>query len=446
MNKQVRLHSSFYYLIGTQTLSNAADIIYIMGIVSLVMAGTDSILAGVFVPFFRSSSQLISGLIASLMLVRFRLNRLLLFCQLGQFVIFAVLALYLWVYRDSASLTVIFSLIFGMSFLDGWTTPARNSLVPRLVHRDELLRANGMISVSDQIIRCAGWAMGGILVAWIGALPTLMLAGIFYAVAMVFTAFIREPEKHEQEIMPDMTPSLIAQRGEAASPEEEKTASLHTGSEREYMKTLTEGWKLIWRIRKVRTMIFMDMVDMLGGSVWVGAFILAFVVQVLQQSEEWWGFINTAYFAGAIGGGLLVVGMVRWLQGREFRAMLLGIAIYAVLTLVFAVTTNPYISLLLVVAMGPAAELAAVNRRTLLQLSVTREQLPKLLSAQDATLNFTFCISLLIMGWIAEQFGIVNLYLLAGLMSVCALIVGIFSRSAFQQDATMKHSEKSLNS
>ncbi|WP_046226775.1 MFS transporter [Paenibacillus dauci] len=440
MNKPIRLHPSFYYLIGTQTLSNAADIIYIMGIVSLVMAGTDSILAGVFVPFFRSSSQLLSGLVASLMLVRFRLARLLLFCQFGQFVIFAVLALYLWVSREQASLPLIFTLIFAMSFLDGWTTPARNSLVPRLVHRDELLRANGMVSVSDQIIRCAGWAMGGILVAWIGALPTLMLAGIFYAVAMVFTAFIREPQTAEVENSANAVDApVIAQRGEAAAPDDEQIAPAPASSEREYIKTLTEGWQLIWRKPKIRTLIFMDMVDMLGGSVWVGAFILAFVVQVLHQGEEWWGFINTAYFAGAIGGGLLVVGLVRWLNGREFRAMLLGIGIYSILTLVFAVTTNPYISLLLVVAMGPVAELAAVNRRTLLQLSVTREQLPKLLSAQDATLNFTFCISLLIMGWIAEQFGIVNLYLLAGIMSVCALVVGLLSRSAFRQKETISH-------
>ncbi|WP_411343060.1 MFS transporter [Paenibacillus sp. WLX1005] len=416
-------HRSFYYLIGTQTVSNAADIIYIMGLVSFVLAGTDSIMAGVFVPFFRIASQLLSGLIAPLVLTRFYLPRLLLFCQLGQFLIFSVLAAYLWTAGIQASLTLVFTLIFAMSFLDGWTTPARNSLVPRLVDKDGLLRANGIVSVSDQMIRCAGWAMGGILVAWIGALPTLMLAAVFYAFAMIFTIFIREPHQHTAVHVSSPAP---------ASEEEHIHAKL---VEKRHLRTLTEGWKLIWRTRSIRTMIFMDMVDMLGGSVWVGVFMLAFVQQALGQGEEWWGFLNTAYFGGAIGGGLLVVGLVDRLQGREFIAMLSGVAIYSILTIVFALNTIPLLALFIVIAMGPATELAAVSRRTLLQQSVGREQLPKVFSAQDAILNFTFCISLLGMGWVAEQFGIVNLYVLAGLLSICAFGYGLFNRRAFRQYA-----------
>lgn len=443
-------HRSFYYLIGTQTVSNAADIIYIMGLVSFVLAGTDSIMAGVFVPFFRMASQLLSGLIAPLVLARFYLPRLLLFCQLGQFLIFSVLAVYLWTAGVQSSLTIVFALIFAMSFLDGWTTPARNSLVPRLVEKDGLLRANGIVSVSDQMIRCAGWAMGGILVAWIGALPTLMLAAIFYAFAMIFTIFIREP--HHDLVADASTSNItapakfttennqnnnVAKENSTTSttqqidPLEETNDARHT--EKRHLRTLTEGWKLIWHTRSIRTMVFMDMVDMLGGSVWVGVFMLAFVQQALGQGEEWWGFLNTAYFGGAIGGGLLVVGLVDRLKGKEFIAMLGGVAVYSILTVVFALNTIPLLALLLVIVMGPATELAAVSRRTLLQRSVGREQLPKVFSAQDAILNFTFCISLLGMGWVAEQFGIVNLYVLAGLLSVCAFGYGLLNRRAFKQ-------------
>ncbi|WP_254790325.1 hypothetical protein [Paenibacillus sp. OK003] len=70
--------------------------------------------------------------------------------QAGQFLLFACLAFYLQLNGEAASLVLVFSLVFVMSFLDGWTTLARNALIPRLVtHEQGLLKANGLISVSD---------------------------------------------------------------------------------------------------------------------------------------------------------------------------------------------------------------------------------------------------------------------------------------------------------
>lgn len=52
---------SFTYLLGTQTMSNAADILYIMALVSLVFHETDSIFSSVLVPLLRMGAQMISG-------------------------------------------------------------------------------------------------------------------------------------------------------------------------------------------------------------------------------------------------------------------------------------------------------------------------------------------------------------------------------------------------
>lgn len=64
---------SFTYLLGTQTMSNAADILYIMALVSLVFHETDSIFSSVLVPLLRMGAQMISGFLAPLILVRFQL-------------------------------------------------------------------------------------------------------------------------------------------------------------------------------------------------------------------------------------------------------------------------------------------------------------------------------------------------------------------------------------
>ncbi|CAH1193180.1 hypothetical protein PAECIP111892_01159 [Paenibacillus auburnensis] len=404
---KTRLSPSFYYLWGTQSAANSADVLYIMALTVLVLDHTGSLISATLVPLFRSLSQMLSGLIAPLLIARFRLSRLLLLSQTGQFLFFAAMAVYLGVQGSGASLLILFTLIFAMSFLDGWTVPARNALVPRLTSsREGLLRANGLLSVSDQIVQFAGWGLSGIIIVWIGTTSTLLLTAVIYALAALLTLRIKEPQTSRETNNPS---------GNAA----ESLAVPSRGS------VLTEGWKIIWRTPSLRALTAIDAIDMLGGSVWVGAFTLIFVQEALGQGEEWWGFINSIYFAGTIGGGLLVISAVRRIGSRLLRYMLIGMAGYGLLTFLYAINTHLVAALILVLAMGPFAELSAVTRRTLVQHSVNSEQLPKVLSAQAAVLHLFFCISLFGMAWAAETFGIVKLYIFASCLTYSAVAVGI---------------------
>jgi len=415
--------TSFYWLWSSQTMSNAADILYVTALTVLVLQGTESVVSTILVPFFRIFSQIVSGFLAPLMLRRFRLPRLMLLSQGGQLVLFALLALYLQRFEQAASLSVIFALVFAMSFLDGWTTPVRNALVPRLVPRDWLMRANGLISVSDQTVQFAGWGVSGVLVAFAGPPRTLLIAGVLYAAALVFTALIREPSVH----------GGIPGRNESAS-----GASQAAETDPNWREALLEGWKLIGRSPRLRGLTLIDSIDMLGGSVWVGAFTLLFVQEALRQGEEWWGFINASYFAGAVLGGILVVTLVKKLQKRLFDSMLAGIFGYSAITLVYAGTTSPTAALMLVLIMGPFAELSMVARRTLIQQSASDEELPKVLSAQATVLNLIFCASLLGMAKLAESVGIVNLYFYAGGMSLLAFAIGLGVRRHFASEASQE--------
>jgi MFS family permease len=414
------LHKRFYYLWGTQTTANAADVLYIVALTVLVLNQTDSLISATFVPLFRAASQMISGFIAPLLIDRFRLPSLLLLSQAGQFIFFTALAVYLGLMGDAASLVVIFPLVFLMSFLDGWTVPVRNALVPRLVNADAgLLKANGYLSVSDQVVQFAGWGLGGLVVAMIGSGPTLLFTMIIYGAAAFLTIWVKEPTNEQEGERPV---EKVSQLVEAEQPALE---------ERTKWSTLLEGWTMIWRSPKLRVLTFMDVIDMLGGSVWVGAFMLAFVQQVLQQGEEWWGFLNAAYFAGTVAGGVLVIALVKRINAYLFPAMLFGMIVYSVLTLFYAFNTQPYSAIGLVLVYGPFVQLTVVTRRTLIQRSVDKTGLPKVMAAQAALLHFIFCISLLVMAWIAETFGIVNLYLFASGLTCLAALTGVLFRKTF---------------
>ncbi|MBB3130557.1 hypothetical protein FHS19_005276 [Paenibacillus rhizosphaerae] len=411
----------FYFLWTTQTAANAADVLYIMALTVLVLNQTESLLSAAFMPLMRSGAQMLSGLIAPLLLNRFKLPALLLLSQTGQFLLFVGLAVYLQLTGRDAALVLVFGLVFAMSFLDGWTVPARNALVPRLVaHEQGLLKANSLISVSDQVVQFAGWGLSGVIVALLGPSPTLLVTAAVYGLAAAFTLGVKEPAE-----------ALLEQQPTDAAPDHSIAAAPSSR-----WHTLTEGWKIIWQMPRLRLLTFMDIIDMLGGSVWVGAFTLAFVQIALGQGEEWWGFINAAYFAGTVGGGLLVLAISRSIGSTLLAAMLIGMAGYGILTAIYALNTQPFIALILVLLMGPFAELSIINRRTLIQRSVDKEMLPKVLSAQASLLNLVFCISLLVMAALAEWLGIVNLYLLAAVLTLLALGVGLIGRQAFHNEST----------
>jgi len=454
---------SFTYLLGTQTMSNAADILYIMALVSLVFHETDSIFSSVLVPLLRMGAQMISGFLAPLILARFQLPFILFVSQFGQLAFFAVLLGHLWSAGSEPTWVIVFTLVAAMSFLDGWTTPARNALIPRLASGEGLMRANSLVSVSDQTVQLAGWGLSGVLVAMLGSEKTLLVAGGLYMVAMIFTSLIRDPLEGKAHYL--LQPGTRVRGGDVSVSEagtepgqghhdlppaqledplygpESESPALPPKRKKEILR---EGWSLIGASRRLKALIFMDMIDLLGGSVWVGAFTLAFAQQVLHKSEAWWGYINAAYFAGAIGGGIVVLACVKHLQRRLLPAMLEGMAGYGLLTAWYALNTLPPLTLLIVLLMGLPAEMSVVSRRTMMQMSVSVHDLPKVLSAQATLTSLTFCISLLLMGWIADHLGIVNLYLFSAVLTLIAVIYGIFSRRALSMSlsASLEPSSK----
>ncbi|AIQ68142.1 MFS transporter [Paenibacillus graminis] len=408
---------SFYYLWGSQTISNIADIIYILSITVLVFNSSNSLMQTTLIPLFRLSAQVVSGLVAPIILSRFRLTRILLFSQLGQFVIFTLLLLYLWTVPGQSSFLFIFVLVFGMSFLDGWTNPARNALVPRLASGEGLMRANGLMAVSDQVVRCAGWALSGIIVAWLGTLSTLVIASCCYLVAATVTSVIRDPLEHQKS--GSETPTS------AASP----AAAEPKGG---YWKELGEGWQIIWHNRRIRSLMIVDSIDTIGGTSWLGVFILAYVTQVLHKDASWWGFMNASFFSGMILGGVLVVGLVKRLQKNGYLYMLGALFVYVLITVVFAVNTIPAAALVLFAVSGLPVQMAGIIRRTLLQTSAPAAQLPKVMAGIDVLTNLTFGLSLLFLGWYADRFGMVQVYLLAAAMTTIAVLIGWFYRREFQ--------------
>ncbi|KPV55868.1 hypothetical protein QJ48_30855 [Paenibacillus sp. A3] len=394
---------SFYLLWGSQTISNVADIIYLMTVISFVFGNTHSLLSTVIVPLMRYLSQIVSGLVFPLVVSKFRLVKILVFAQLAQFSIFSCLMIYYFL-TESIPLAVLFLLIFCISFFDGWVKPCRNSIIPRLATKEALIRVNGLVSTTDQIIKCSSWAFSGVLVIMLGTFNSMIIVLVSLFIATILASLIKDNSEQDK-----------------------------SHNKKSKWTQAVEGWKASFQDKRIRTVFIVDAIDTIGGTAWIGAFVLAFCVQILQKDESWWGLANGSFFAGSIIGGLLVVSVSNYFNNKKFPLMLWGLAIYAAIAGAFAFNGNPFVAIALMFIMGPPLQVTAVIRRTLLQENAEKDKLPKVMACLEVTNNVVFSVSLLSLGWVADAFGIQTIYAIAAVVTLGSVVIGIFARSNFAE-------------
>lgn len=405
-------HLSFRLLWLSQALANLADAYYIMALVTLLYKATGSAAYASTMPLLRVTSQMISGLLAPWLLDRFSLKSILVASQTGQTLLLAALTFYaplLW----EGGFAIGFALVFAISFLDGWTVPARNALVPRLVKRDRLVRANSLISTTDQIVLLAGWSTGGILVAWLGAEATLWINLTLFALSSVAIWFLRDPFQGEKPT--GAATGTVSRRGR-----------------------MSEGWAMIWNHPLLRRVTLMDLTEMFAGVIWIAAISMVFVTEVLHQSTEWFGYINAGYYLGTLLGGILILRLSDRVQQRLIPAMITGSVINCLLTLLFTSIPFAPFALFLSVLMGPFYQLRDIAQRSLLQETVDNRSLPKVFAAHGTLMYGAFGLSVSIAGILADAFGVRTVYYGATVLLGISTWIGWSLRRSREPHCTMK--------
>jgi MFS-type transporter involved in bile tolerance (Atg22 family) len=190
-------NTSFYFLWAGQSLALFGDSLAVLALVSLVYGMTGTATETALVPICRVGALLLSGMIAPIVIERLRLARLLFIAQLAQAVLYFLLVTCCIFFLPYLTPLVIFSFVFLISFFEGWALPARNSLVPRLVAKEELVKANGYLATTDQSSQFLGWAAGGVLVAALGPDKVLAISLFLVTVSVISISFVLERKNAE---------------------------------------------------------------------------------------------------------------------------------------------------------------------------------------------------------------------------------------------------------
>lgn len=382
---------SFRFLWISQALANSGDIFYIVGLISVLYSLTESPFVLALVPFINMVGRFVSGLFSPLLINRYPLKQLLVYSQAFKTVALGVLSVITFLLVPAVPVLLAFVLV--IAFLDGWAAPASQAMLPRLVPAHELVKANSFFSIVYETVNLGGWALGGLLVAFLGGQFVIVLTVGCYVAATILLMNIVDATGFTR-----------------------KESSVRRFDE------LTEGWKIIWRHPLFRSLHILIAFEAIASIVWIASILYVFVTEVLGQSEAWWGYINTAFFVGMLLGGILFSRFAASAESRLISVLLTSSFGICMVTFLFGFTTIGWLSLFFVGLSGIFQQLKGIATETLLQKSATSEELPKIYAAQSTIVSLLFAIGSLIFGLLAELWDVRMTYLLSAVLLLIASI------------------------
>lgn len=141
------MKKSFHFLWISQLFANLGDVFYIVGLISILYHASESAFIMVLLPFFNMAGRMMSSSVAPLLFNRYRLKQVLVISQALKTVLLLILAVGS---LQTLSFIFMFIIVFVVALLDGVAQPASTALIPRIVEKSRLLRANGILSMINE--------------------------------------------------------------------------------------------------------------------------------------------------------------------------------------------------------------------------------------------------------------------------------------------------------
>ncbi|MDQ0219951.1 MFS transporter [Peribacillus cavernae] len=393
---------SFRYLWIGQSLANSGDVFYIVGLMSVLYKMTGSAFYMAVIPFAITTARFVSGLFAPILMDRYSLKTLLVSSQAGKTFGLLILGSYHF-FSVTDHIGPIFLLVFVISYLDGWAIPASNAMIPRLVPKEELVKANSFLSIMNESIQLGGWALGGILVAIMRGENVIWLTFCLYLLSTLIQFFIKDQTQSPNNKLAMKESSIV--------------------------HSIKEGWAMIWRNPSLRLIHAILSLESMANVVWIAAIIYVYVKEQLKMDESWWGYINASFLLGLVVGGFIALRFANLIERKLTRIVTVTSAGGCLATLVFGFTEIPWVALAVSAVFGMMEQLKSIGLQTILQKRVADEKLPKIYAAQSSLTSLLFGVSSLVFGLITEKIDVRATFLVSTALLLIAAFCTIYFRS-----------------
>ena len=386
------MSNSFIKLLVSQLFANLADIFFRVTIIANIYIISKSVIATSLVPILIGISSFVASLLVPLVTKRLALNRVLSLSQFGKTILLAILVGMFTVMQSVAPL-VIYLFVVVISILDGFAAPVSYAIVPR--YATDLGKANSALSMTGEAVQLVGWGLGGLLFATIGLLPTTFIILILYIISSFLMLFL---PKAEVEVLESET----------------------------NLEILLKGWKLVARDPRLRLFVSANLFEIFSNTIWVSSIILVFVTELLNETESYWGYSNTAYSIGIIISGLIAFRLSEKFLAAKWESILFSLVAMAIVTLTILYFPNAQMFLVFSALVGMLSQLKEVPESVFLQETVEENNLVNVYSVLEVISTLAFSVFVLLMSYITESFGIsISFWLSAICLMIEAILIYI---------------------
>lgn len=236
---------------------------------------------------------------------------------------------------QTTQLATIYGTIMLIGTAKGFYSPASSSLKPFLIPRELYTNSATWSSSFWQAGAIAGPGVAGFLYSWFGFDNTLVFVIILLAICFLLLSLI-----------------------------ESKPVPVNNQPARNFLESLKEGFRFVFDTQIVFYAISLDLFSVLFGG--VVAILPVFAEDILKVGAEGLGFLRAAPSIGAL---LTMAYMTKHPPTHNaWRNMLLAVLGFGVATLVFALSTNFYLSLIMLALTGAFDSISVIIRQTILQI------------------------------------------------------------------------------
>ncbi|HEY7341770.1 MAG TPA: MFS transporter [Ktedonobacterales bacterium] len=391
-------------------ISQAGDWVLAIGLPIYVYILTRSLLATSITFAAGIIPQIVLGSVAGVFVDRWNRKRTLVIANL----LLAVALLPLMLVRTPDHVWIVYIVIFAETCFEQFTVPAQNALLPALVTEEQLVPANALNSLSSNLSRLVGPALGGVIAGFFGLNGIVAADTISFLLAALVLAGIPS----------SAAKGVVSQNPAGNNP----LASLR----REW----SDGLRVLFGSRTLWVLVATFTISALGEGVF-GVLYPVFVYQALHGGALEIGELMSAQAVGGLLGGL-VAGWLgqrllsRWSIGLNWLAFgAISIAIYgAPAWLALAGVTLPvlWVEVGLFIAVGVSGVGVLTGSQSRLQISAPEAFLGRIFGILGTAMGVFTLVGTVIAGTVSNTLGVIPILniqaagkLLAGVLALALL-------------------------
>lgn len=367
MNRNLNL------LLSGQLISQIGDKFHMLAIAFMVLKTTGSPAKMGIVLFCSVFPSMLLGFISGAFLDRYSRKTMIVGADVARGLI--VSALCFLYYFNALSFTVLLAAQLMISVCTAFFDPAIPAIIPQIVERGQLTRANSQTQFVSGISTIIGPMLGGLMVAWAGYLTVFMINAGSYLFSAAFESFIRIPARDSG-----------------------------AAGQTKLIDDIVDGCRYVYQTKSLMMILVMvGVVHFFVGS--IEAIIPVLATDLKGGGAENIGFIQTCFGLGTILAALLI--SIRSINNREVMFLFGSVFLIGLLLVMISGmhmsgvrVIMPFLVFFLFI--GACIIFAGTSFRSILQKEVNDMMMGRVFGFVSSVGNISIPVAILIYGFLLE--------------------------------------------